>query len=203
MQANSSGSAVPPLGGAVSDPGSARAGSQGASSSTPTGALAPATTLSQGRETLSRDLYALASYLLRAANVGTFNAIAELELSFTQIKVLCALEMDEQERSVKALAETMGVSLPAMSRAVDGLFERGFVAREEDPVDRRMKRVRLTDAGRMVPLTLNQARLSALHELTGSLEDDEADALQHALAMILARHAEIAAHRPNDPEDEL
>src|SRR6266516_2546135 len=98
------------------------------------------------REALTRDMYALASYLMRTANVGTFNTIAELDLSFTQLKALCALEADGEERSVKALAESMKVSLPAMSRAVDGLFERGFVEREEDPSDRRMKRVRLTES---------------------------------------------------------
>ncbi len=74
------------------------------------------------RETLTGDLYALAAYLLRNANVGTFNAIAELDLSFTQIKALCALELDGVDRSVKALADSLGVSLAAMSRAVDGLY---------------------------------------------------------------------------------
>ena len=49
--------------------------------------------------------------------MGTFNTIAELDLSFTQIKALCALDADGEERSVKALAESLGVSLPAMSRA--------------------------------------------------------------------------------------
>ena len=144
------------------------------------------------RDALTRDMFALASYLMRAANVGTFNAIAELDLSFTQLKALCALEMDGEERSVKALAESMGVSLPAMSRAVEGLFERGFVQREEDRSDRRMKRVRLTDAGRSVPQALNEARLSALQELMGSLDEDEASALGRALALILARREEIA-----------
>jgi len=148
------------------------------------------------RTTLARDMYALLSYLMRAANVGTFNAIAELDLSFTQIKVLCALEMEGQDRSVKALADSMSVSLPAMSRAVDGLFERGFVQREEDPTDRRMKRVRLTESGRSVPLALNEARMSALHELIGSLDGEEADALQRALALMLERRPEIAAYRP-------
>lgn len=148
------------------------------------------------RRALTRDMYALAGYLMRTANVGTFNAIAELDLSFTQIKALCALDADGEERSVKALAESLGVSLPAMSRAVDGLFERGFVGREEDPEDRRMKRVRLTDAGRTVPQALNEARLSALQELLGSLGDEEAGALAHALALILERRAEIAAYRP-------
>lgn len=149
-----------------------------------------------GREALTRDMYALASYLMRTANVGTFNAIAELDLSFTQIKALCALEADGEERSVKALAESLGVSLPAMSRAVDGLFERGFVGREEDAADRRMKRVRLTDAGRTVPQALNEARLSALQGLLSSLGDEEAGALEHALRLILERRAEIAAYRP-------
>jgi DNA-binding MarR family transcriptional regulator len=145
-------------------------------------------------------MYALASYLMRTANVRTFNAIAELDLSFTQIKALCALETDGEERSVKALAESLGVSLPAMSRAVDGLFERGFVGREEDPGDRRMKRVRLTDAGRTVPRALNEARLSALQELISSLGDEEAQALENALGLILERRAEIAAHRPTEME---
>jgi DNA-binding MarR family transcriptional regulator len=90
----------------------------------------------------------------------------------------------------------MSVSLPAMSRAVDGLFERGFVQREEDPTDRRMKRVRLTESGRSVPLALNEARMSALHELIGSLDGEEADALQRALALMLERRPEIAAYRP-------
>ena len=151
-----------------------------------------------GRQSLTRDMYALASYLMRRANVGTFNAIAELELSFTQLKALCALEAEGEERSVKALAASMGVSLAAMSRAVDGLFERGFVEREEDSLDRRMKRVRLTESGRTVPRALNEARLSALQELMSSLEEDEARALERALALILARREDIAAYRPGE-----
>jgi DNA-binding MarR family transcriptional regulator len=146
-------------------------------------------------------MYAFASYMLRTASMGTFNAIAELDLSLTQLKALCALEMDGQERSVKALAESMGVSLPAMSRAVDGLFERGFVTRDEDPADRRMKRVRLTDAGRTVPRAHNAARLTGLHELMSSLSDKEAHALERALSLILEHHEEIASHRPDAKEE--
>ncbi len=152
------------------------------------------------RQTLTREIYALFSYLMRMANVGTFNMIAELDLSFTQLKALCALEMDGEERSVKALATSMGVSMPAMSRAVEGLFERGFVAREEDPLDRRMKRVRLTPAGRTVPKAFNEARLSVLEELMSSLDDEEARALERALVLIVERREEIAAYMPTDPE---
>ena len=110
------------------------------------------------RGALTGEMYALAAYLMRSANAATFEVIGELELSFTQIKALCALEGDE-ECSVKALAESMGVSLAAMSRAVDGLFERGLVSREEDPSDRRQKRVRLTSAG--ASASLPDIRLAA------------------------------------------
>ncbi len=148
------------------------------------------------RAVLTRDMYALASYLMRTANVGTFNAIAELDLSFTQLKALCALEMDGEERSVKALGESLGLSLPAMSRAVEGLFERGLVDRKEDPSDRRMKRVRLTEAGRKAPQALNAARLFALQDLMDELADDEAKALARALTLIIERRADVAAYRP-------
>lgn len=148
------------------------------------------------RGALTGEMYALAAYLMRSANAATFEVIGELELSFTQIKALCALEGDE-ECSVKALAESMGVSLAAMSRAVDGLFERGLVSREEDPSDRRQKRVRLTSAGAQVPDALNEGRLSALHDLIDSLEDEQAAALSQALALILGGRPEIAAYRPS------
>lgn len=157
-----------------------------------------ATAVAADREALKRDLYALAFHLLRRANVGTFNAVADLDLSFTQIKALCALDADGDERSVGALAESLGSSLPAMSRAVDGLFERGLVSREEDPDDRRMKRVRLTPAGREIPAALSEGRLSALQELIDSFAEEEAQALGGALATILERHDEIAACRPPD-----
>jgi hypothetical protein len=43
---------------------------------------------------------------------------------------------------------------------------------------------------------LNEARLSALQDLMGSLDEDQAGALAHALELILTRREEIAAYRP-------
>jgi DNA-binding MarR family transcriptional regulator len=159
------------------------------------------------RRALTSDLYAVARYLMRTANMRIFSTIAELELSLTQIKTLCALatepgESAQDERSVKALAESLGVSLAAMSRCVDGLFERGLVLREEDPSDRRMKRVRLTPAGEAVPKALNHARLTTLEELIDSLDEEDAALLGDALTSILASHREIAAHRPDEEDSE-
>src|SRR5436309_1602808 len=48
-------------------------------------------TAAAARDQLTRDTYALMSYLMREATLGTLNTIAELEISFTQMKALCAL----------------------------------------------------------------------------------------------------------------
>jgi DNA-binding MarR family transcriptional regulator len=141
-------------------------------------------------------MYALASYLMRTSNVRTFGTIAELDLSFTQIKVLCALDAEGEERSVKALADSMGASLPAMSRAVDGLFERGFVDRQEDRADRRVKRVGLTESGRAVTASLTEGRLIGIQEFLDSLSERQAAALARALQLILDEREEIAELRP-------
>ena len=148
------------------------------------------------RLALTRDMYALASYLMRSTNLGAFNTIAALELSFTQIKALCAMDADGEDRSVKALAESMKVSLPAMSRAIDGLYERGLVDRQEDPDDRRMKRLRLTESGRAITSSLNETRLATMQEFLTSLSDEEAQALTQALELILENRREIADLRP-------
>jgi DNA-binding MarR family transcriptional regulator len=150
----------------------------------------------EAQDPLSRDMYALMNHLMRVTNLQTFGMIAELDLSFTQIKALCALDTEREERSVKALAESMGVSLPAMSRAVDDLYERGFVDRQEDRIDRRMKRVRLTPAGEAMTNSLAAGRLSGIREFLDSLSEEQASALAHALELILAGREDIAALRP-------
>jgi len=157
---------------------------------------ATGTAVKTDHSALTRDMYALASYLMRSSNVGAFNTIAELELSFTQIKALCAMDMESEELSVKALADLMGVSLPAMSRAIDGLYERGFVDRQEDPADRRMKRLRLTESGQEITSSLNETRLASMQEFLVSLSDEEARALTQALSLILGNRRDIAALRP-------
>ena len=63
--------------------------------------------------------------------------------------------------SLKEAAEFVHVSLPAASRLVDDLVRRGFVERNEDAEDRRMKRVRLTENGSAVIRRLNAARRSS------------------------------------------
>ena len=81
----------------------------------------------------------------RGSSADLFRVVAELDLSFSQVKMLFLLE-DGGEHSVKEIAAHLGLSLPAASRAVDGLIERGYVTRRESAEDRRSRLVALTDS---------------------------------------------------------
>jgi DNA-binding MarR family transcriptional regulator len=144
---------------------------------------------------LARELGALLVHLLKASGRDVYAAIGDVDLSLTQIKVLHLLEADGSEHSLKELAELFAISLPAMSRSVDGLHQRGLVERREDEHDRRMKRVRATAAGRAVPRKLNAARLSALEQSLSKLDAAERAQLSQALAPVLDHTGCRRGHR--------
>jgi DNA-binding MarR family transcriptional regulator len=81
---------------------------------------------------------------------------------------------------------------------VDDLVRRGFVLRNEDAEDRRMKRVRLTDAGGAVIRRLNAARLSGFESFARTLTHSEHKQLARALATLLEQRPDLADCRPED-----
>jgi DNA-binding MarR family transcriptional regulator len=133
-------------------------------------------------ERLARELLALLHHVMKGGNEELFALLDELDLSITQIKTLHVLDASTEEVSVKELAERLGMSLPGTSRTVDGLLSRGWLERREDEQDRRMKRVRITDAGRETVRRLDTARLRSLQTYAGTLTPEQRAALLHALA---------------------
>jgi DNA-binding MarR family transcriptional regulator len=79
------------------------------------------------------------------------------------------------------------LSVAATGRAVDVLVRHGLVVRREDPVDRRIKRIGLTDAGRETISRLNAARRDGLRQFVSTLSDEERERFTRALAPILDR----------------
>jgi DNA-binding MarR family transcriptional regulator len=122
----------------------------------------------------------------RTAAPDMFRVLGELELSFTQLKALFHLQ-DQGELSVKEIASRLGMSLPAVSRAVEGLVQRDFVARRESESDRRSRRIALLPQGRDVLERVMAARQAVLVAFAADLSDAERDALHKALLPIVER----------------
>jgi DNA-binding MarR family transcriptional regulator len=143
---------------------------------------------------LARDVFAVVGYLLKASSQDVFSAVGELDLSLTQIKLLHLLDAEECV-GLKELGDRIALSLPAASRAIDDLHQRGLVERRENEADRRMKSVQITPAGSEVVRRLNEARLSFLEQFAASLTETQRRRLSSALAPVVAR-SEVAACRP-------
>ena len=82
----------------------------------------------------------------RTASPDMFRVLGEVGLSFTQLKALFLLH-EHDDMAVTDISAKLAMSLPAMSRSVEGLVQRGFVARRESESDRRSVIISLTPSG--------------------------------------------------------
>ena len=149
-----------------------------------------------------RHLYGFVRYLLHAHGDDYVKAVGELELSLTQLRTLHILVHEVEQATLKDIGDRLGLSLPAVSRSIDGLVQRGLVTRAEDAIDRRMKQVRATPEAADVLDRLTELRLAGIGEFVETLSPRERDRLASAMAP-LAERKEIAsrcgAPRKNSP----
>jgi DNA-binding MarR family transcriptional regulator len=116
--------------------------------------------------------------LYRRSSHELLQVIGDLNTSFSQVK-----------HSVKEIAERLSLSVPAASRAIDGMIERDYVARRESEEDRRSRLVKLTPQGQEIVRKILEARLQTLQTFAAELTPDERDGLHAALLPIVERIA--------------
>ena len=142
---------------------------------------------SASSEVLASDLLGFVGHLMKGAQSEVLEVAAALDLSMSQLRSLHVLDAVEAPLALHELADRMGLSVAATGRAVDVLVRGGLVSRREDDVDRRVKRVAITDAGRDAVNRLVAARREGMNRFVATLSEEEREALSAALAPILAR----------------
>jgi DNA-binding MarR family transcriptional regulator len=136
---------------------------------------------------VGRDLALLLKHLLGSTNREFFAELQDTGISFSQLKCLGLLAEAEEQLSLGALSEATGLSLPAISRAIDGLVQRGEVKRAEDPNDRRSKLLTVTARGRATYERLASVRAAGVRRFVEDLDQEERAALGAALHPIVER----------------
>jgi DNA-binding MarR family transcriptional regulator len=139
---------------------------------------------SETRE-LARQLAGFFRYATHLNLGDVLPQITELELSFTQLKALSVLDQREDDLSVNVLAESLGLSMAATSRLVEGLFKRGLVERGEDRLDRRIRRVGLTSAGRRMVEKVAAVRVAGMERMLEGFTAEQRQKLAAALEVIV------------------
>jgi DNA-binding MarR family transcriptional regulator len=155
------------------------------------------------QEELVRNLGGFAKFILHAGGGDFYRAVGELELSISQIRILHLLTGPTETASLKAIADEVGLSMPAVSRSVDSLVQRGLVTRTEDPKDRRHKAVRATDEARRLADRLIELRVAGITDFVQTLSAEERRDLATALTPIVAREeiAPMCHARKDTPTD--
>ncbi len=135
--------------------------------------------------------YRLGAVILKcfgADGGAAIRAIDESGLTFTQMKVLIVLTGERSDPpTLKQVAEGLGLSLPSVSRAVDGLVRADLVVRTEDDRDRRRRLLSPTEEGQRLADRILAARLEGLGKFAASLSDAERELLEPALDLLLER----------------
>jgi DNA-binding MarR family transcriptional regulator len=138
-------------------------------------------------DTVATDLGILMKHLLVSSSRDFFAAVEQAGLTFTQVKCLHLLGDAEDPLPLNALSDTLGLSAPAISRAVDGLVQRGEVKRTEDPRDRRSKLLTLSARGRRTIDHFVAIRFAGIKRFVEELTDEERQALAAGVSPIARR----------------
>jgi DNA-binding MarR family transcriptional regulator len=119
---------------------------------------------------------------------------AGLDVALSQIRMLALIER-LPACGIADLADYMGVSSAAVSRAVDRLVRRGLVDRSTAGEDRRAVDLVVTEAGRSMVHRYQGSVREALGELTGSLSPDRVheaiSLLDHLSLIMVQRYADV------------
>jgi DNA-binding MarR family transcriptional regulator len=110
--------------------------------------------------------------------------IEESGLTMTQCKTLLALAgpgVSAEPRHISEIAERLGVSLPSLSRAVDGMVRKRLVTRVEDEQDRRVRRIAITAKGEKLVSELVSMRLAGLEAFVSTLSTAQRRKLDAAI----------------------
>lgn len=136
---------------------------------------------------VGQSLGLLLKHVLRATGREFFASLEEAGISFTQVRCLGLLSDAGAPLPLTAVSEEIGLSLPAVSRAVDGLVKRGELKRAEDPADRRSKLVSVTARGRATYERLIAVRVAGVERFVDALEPGERDTLAASITPIAER----------------
>jgi DNA-binding MarR family transcriptional regulator len=114
----------------------------------------------------------------------------ESDLSLSQVNTLMRL-FHHGPDSVHDLADHLGITTAAVSQLLDQLISAELVARSENPEDRRMKLIALTDKGKQLVNTIMGMRHAWLGELSQALTEAEKAQILPAIQLLNERTRNI------------
>ena len=134
---------------------------------------------------LSGQLFHLVKRLILDPEADHLRVIEENDLTVSQVRALVLLACSEEPVPGARIAERLGFSPAAVSRALDGLVRAGFAVRSESEEDRRVRPFAATESGRELANELSALRRAQLERFVERLEPGQREALATAMDAIV------------------
>jgi DNA-binding MarR family transcriptional regulator len=122
----------------------------------------------------------------RAQSAG-IEALRAADLTFSQMRTLLALARNPDPVPINEIAGQLKLSMAATGRNVDQLVRTGLVDREEDGLDRRVKRISLSPQGQSLIATFKADQRRTALELLAAVDERDARRLIEALRPIVRK----------------
>jgi MarR family transcriptional regulator for hemolysin len=103
-----------------------------------------------------KDIWAYAHNIIRTSRQLINDDLKPLGLSSAEGNILLHLLTQEQPPLQEHIVETLDISKPAVSRALESLESKGYIRRIQDTIDKRAKRVYLTAKAREIGPQIEQ-----------------------------------------------
>jgi DNA-binding MarR family transcriptional regulator len=111
-------------------------------------------------------------------------------LSMSQLGALFHIH-SEGSSGVTDLGDHLGVTSAASSQMLERLVQQGLILRKEDPNDRRVKRIILTEKGRKTIQAGIRARQGWLNDLADTLSDQEKESILLSLHILISKATDL------------
>jgi DNA-binding MarR family transcriptional regulator len=134
---------------------------------------------------------------LRFSPVTNRAFFADLPLTLPQYKALGIIaSAGAPGRSGRELASLLGVGPSAVTPLVDRLVEHNFVTRQEDPVDRRILRLRVTHEGTGVLERMANLHHEMLAAIVQRIDPRDLPVVERALAILTDAVTQLITEQP-------
>jgi DNA-binding MarR family transcriptional regulator len=118
--------------------------------------------------------------IMRCSGDDEPHAWLELNLTIAQLKSLFFINF-EGVTNFKRVAEALGVSPPNVTGIIDRLVEQGMISREENPQNRRMQMLSLTQTGKALITELKERKNSHMSGILITLRTEDLSALAQGM----------------------
>jgi DNA-binding MarR family transcriptional regulator len=150
----------------------------------------------EAQDSNAQRLFWLLPRFTRWAQARTLQTRIGGDLSLQQLTVLYLIRTEGA--TLSAMARRLMVAPTVLTGIVDRLEKRGFVRRENDPLDRRKLRLCLSDEGHSVSLAVERALVSEVSGEMAGLSADELADLGRGLAILERVFRGLEAAAPSD-----